>query len=123
MSVEQPEPHHDAPTDRACAIQPSAILAIRENAAGLFYERLFAIDPTTRPLFAGADMREQGAKLMSAIAMIVERSAGLTRSAAMFESSRIAIGVMESSRITTTASARPCCGRSHKGSAAPSRPS
>jgi hemoglobin-like flavoprotein len=48
-----------------------AILAIREKAAGLFYERLFAIDPTTRPLFAGADMREQGVKLIGAIAMIV----------------------------------------------------
>ena len=48
-----------------------AILQIREVAADLFYERLFELDATTRPLFAGADMRAQGAKLMSAIGMVV----------------------------------------------------
>ena len=39
-----------------------AILAIRENAAGLFYERLFAIDPTTRPLFAGGRHARAGSQ-------------------------------------------------------------
>jgi nitric oxide dioxygenase len=47
------------------------ILAIADEAAVLFYERLFAIDPTTRSLFARTNMPEQRAKLMGAIAMVV----------------------------------------------------
>lgn len=47
--------------------------AIAEAAADLFYNRLFAIDPTTRGLFTG-DMEEQGRKLM---AMIKAAVAGL----------------------------------------------
>jgi nitric oxide dioxygenase len=43
---------------------------IREQAAAHFYERLFAIDPSTRPLFR-SDVRAQGAKLMAAIATVV----------------------------------------------------
>jgi nitric oxide dioxygenase len=46
------------------------VLPIRETAAALFYDRLFAIDPSTRPLFP-ADIAAQGAKLMAAIATIV----------------------------------------------------
>ena len=42
------------------------VVPIREQAAALFYDRLFAIDPSTRPLFRG-DMKSQGAKLMAAI--------------------------------------------------------
>ena len=47
------------------------IVPIREQAAALFYDRLFAIDPSTRPLFRG-DMKSQGAKLMAAIGAVVE---------------------------------------------------
>lgn len=46
------------------------VLPIREQAAELFYNRLFEIAPETRPLFKG-DMRSQGAKLMAAIATVV----------------------------------------------------
>ena len=46
------------------------VLPIRETAAALFYDRLFAIDPSTRPLFR-RDIAAQGAKLMAAIATIV----------------------------------------------------
>jgi hemoglobin-like flavoprotein len=46
------------------------ILPIKEAAAALFYDRLFAIDPSTRPLFR-RDMAAQGTKLMAAIAMVV----------------------------------------------------
>lgn len=35
-----------------------------------FYERLFVLDPTLRPLFAG-DMGEQGDKLMTMLALVV----------------------------------------------------
>ena len=47
------------------------VLPIRERAAALFYGRLFEIDPSTRSLFAGTDLRNQGAKLMAAIGMVV----------------------------------------------------
>jgi nitric oxide dioxygenase len=43
----------------------------KDEAAALFYDRLFAIDPSTRPLFSG-DMKSQGAKLMAAIAAVVK---------------------------------------------------
>jgi nitric oxide dioxygenase len=47
------------------------VLAIREQAAELFYGRLFEIDPSTRRLFAGSDMKAQGGKLMATIDMVV----------------------------------------------------
>ena len=47
------------------------VVPIREQAAALFYDRLFAIDPSTRPLFRG-DMKSQGAKLMAAIDAVVK---------------------------------------------------
>jgi nitric oxide dioxygenase len=46
------------------------VLPIKDAAAALFYERLFAIDPSTRPLFR-ADLAAQGTKLMAAIAAVV----------------------------------------------------
>lgn len=47
------------------------VAPIAEAAAGLFYDRLFAMDPALRPLFARADMAEQGRKLMQAIGFVV----------------------------------------------------
>jgi hemoglobin-like flavoprotein len=41
-----------------------------EVSAALFYERLFASNPTFRPLFKN-DMRVQGVKLMAMLAMVV----------------------------------------------------
>ena len=41
------------------------IVPIREAAAALFYSRLFASNPGTRPLFRG-DIKSQGVKLMTA---------------------------------------------------------
>lgn len=43
----------------------------REDAAALFYERLFVLDPALRPMFANADMREQKIKLMAALGLVV----------------------------------------------------
>ena len=48
---------------------------IADVAAGLFYNRLFELDPSLRPMFRG-DMQEQGRKLMQMLAVAV---AGLTR--------------------------------------------
>ncbi|MFZ4407929.1 MAG: globin family protein [Paracraurococcus sp.] len=52
------------------------VVPIKEAAAGLFYNRLFEIDPGTRPLFAHSDMAAQGQKLMATLGFVV---AGLTR--------------------------------------------
>ena len=46
------------------------VLPIKEAAAGLFYGRLFELDPSLRGMFKG-DMAEQGRKLMTMINMVV----------------------------------------------------
>src|SRR5215471_4091236 len=43
------------------------VQAIAREAAQLFYDRLFAIDPALRPMFRG-DLEEQGKKLMQVLA-------------------------------------------------------
>lgn len=53
----------------------SHVQAIAESAAGMFYERLFTLDPSLRSLFRG-DMKEQGRKLMAMIGFAVK---GLAR--------------------------------------------
>lgn len=59
--------------DQTALVQDSfrLVLPIRKQTAELFYARLFAVDPTTKPLFAGADMEAQGAKLITAIGFVV----------------------------------------------------
>lgn len=47
------------------------VMAIRSEAAQLFYERLFALDPALKPMFSDADMRSQEMKLMAALALVV----------------------------------------------------
>ena len=46
------------------------IEAIKDQAAVLFHQRLFELDPNLRPLFKG-DMAAQGAKLMAALGIVV----------------------------------------------------
>ncbi|HEY0182515.1 MAG TPA: globin family protein [Rhodopila sp.] len=46
------------------------VVPIAPQAAALFYERLFLLDPTLRPLFKG-DMNEQGRKLMAMLGTAV----------------------------------------------------
>jgi hemoglobin-like flavoprotein len=46
------------------------VLPIADQAAALFYTRLFELDPTLRALFHG-DMAEQGRKLMHMLGMAV----------------------------------------------------
>src|SRR5271170_6458808 len=54
------------------AIQESfaKVAPISEQAAALFYGRLFEIAPEVKPLFRG-DMTEQGRKLMATLAVVV----------------------------------------------------
>ena len=46
------------------------VVPIAPQAAALFYDRLFVLDPSLRPLFKG-DMAEQGRKLMTMIGIAV----------------------------------------------------
>jgi nitric oxide dioxygenase len=58
--------------DQVKAIQESftKVVPISEQAATLFYGRLFEIAPKVQPLFRG-DMTEQGRKLMATLAVVV----------------------------------------------------
>jgi hemoglobin-like flavoprotein len=58
--------------DQIKAIQDSfaKVAPISEQAAALFYGRLFEIAPAVKPLFRG-DMTEQGRKLMATLAVVV----------------------------------------------------
>ena len=47
-----------------------AVAPIADQAAALFYARLFELDPALRALFRG-DMQEQGRKLMSVLGLAV----------------------------------------------------
>ena len=51
------------------------VLPIADTAAALFYQRLFELDPSLRPMFRG-DIQEQGRKLMTMLKIVVN---GLTR--------------------------------------------
>jgi hemoglobin-like flavoprotein len=47
------------------------LVPISDAAATLFYDRLFMLDPSLKPLFANADMKEQRRKLMQAITAVI----------------------------------------------------
>lgn len=53
-----------------------ALVPDANEAAAVFYQRLFDIDPTTRPLFAASNMPVQGRKLMETLGVVL---VGLTR--------------------------------------------
>lgn len=46
------------------------VAPIADDAAALFYGRLFELDPALKPLFK-SDLKEQGAKLMKMLGMVV----------------------------------------------------
>jgi nitric oxide dioxygenase len=58
--------------DQIKAVQDSfaKVVPISEQAAALFYGRLFEIAPSVKPLFRG-DMKEQGRKLIATLAIVV----------------------------------------------------
>ena len=53
-----------------CKNSFAEIVPIASQAAALFYDRLFVLDPSLKPLFKG-DMTEQGRKLMAMIGTAV----------------------------------------------------
>lgn len=50
-----------------------SVTPIADQAAQLFYDRLFKIDPDTRPLFAHTAMPEQRARLMETIGLVIDK--------------------------------------------------
>lgn len=54
------------------------VLPIADDAASLFYMRLFELDPSLRAMFRG-DMQEQGRKLMTMISVVVAGLKSLER--------------------------------------------
>ncbi|HEX8155674.1 MAG TPA: globin family protein [Thermoanaerobaculia bacterium] len=54
------------------------VAPIADAAAAMFYERLFELDPSLRPMFRG-DMAEQGKKLMDMLKMVVANLRNLDR--------------------------------------------
>lgn len=67
---------NDAETSDAGARKWNHVIPIAEQAAALFYERLFELDPAIRPLFK-SDMQEQGRKLMAMITTVVNGLAAI----------------------------------------------
>lgn len=49
----------------------SRVVPIKDAAAGLFYNKLFEMDPAVRPMFKG-DLAEQGTKLMATLNVVVQ---------------------------------------------------
>jgi hemoglobin-like flavoprotein len=47
------------------------VIPISDIAAGLFYERLFTLDPSLQRLFKNADMKEQRRKLVQALSAVI----------------------------------------------------
>jgi len=52
---------------------------IADSAVALFYQRLFEIDPSTRPLFANTAMPRQHERLLKALGSVVENAERVDR--------------------------------------------
>ena len=94
--------------DQATLVQDSfrLVVPIKDQAAAMFYGRLFELDPGTRPLFAGTDMAEQGAKLMATLGFVVaglKRPAEVVPAAQALAKRHIGYGVVEAHYATVGA--------------------
>ncbi len=61
------------------------VVPIADTAAQMFYQRLFEIDPSTRPLFDKTDMGQQRGKLLKALSLVVENADQVERLTPVFE--------------------------------------
>ena len=55
------------------------VVPIADQAAAIFYAKLFEMDPSVKPMFANSDMSEQGKKLMQMIGVAVSGLDNLDR--------------------------------------------
>jgi len=53
----------------------SNVAPIADTAAEMFYQRLFEIDPSTKPLFSKTDMTRQRGMLLDALGLVVKNAA------------------------------------------------
>ena len=97
------------------------VVPIADQAAALFYGRLFEMDPSLRPLFK-TDLVEQGKKLMQMIGVAVKGLDTLDQLVPAVQNLGSATPATASPTPTTRPSAARCCGRSRRGSARRSRP-
>ncbi|WP_437756770.1 globin family protein [Sorangium sp. So ce1389] len=70
----RPAPSSELPSQRTIELVQwswAKVMPISDAAAALFYERLFTLDPSVRPLFKN-DMAEQKKKLMQTLAVAVD---------------------------------------------------
>ena len=63
----------DAAADRTLVKETwRRVAPMADTAARLFYDRLFAVDATTRPLFKTTNLAEQRRKLIRALIVVVQ---------------------------------------------------
>ena len=96
----------DEQTIRLLEASVAEVMAIRAEAAALFYERLFALDPALRAPFHDTDMRAQEMKLMAALALVVGKLRRLDEVIPVLERWRSGMWPMASSNVTMPRSAR-----------------
>lgn len=99
------------------------VVPIADQAAVLFYDRLFEIAPDVKPMFHDADMAEQRRKLMETLGIVVT---GLSRLETVLPaaSARWPNGTSATAPRTSTirSSDLPCHGRWRRVSARPGTP-
>ena len=88
------------------------VVPIADTAAGLFYDRLFAIDASTPAMFTSTNMAEQKKKLMQALAFVI---GGLEKTEQLAADDPVPRPQPRALRRHRQAlrlrSAPPCCGR------------
>lgn len=101
------------------------VVPIADQAAAIFYQRLFEIDPSTRPLFNTTDMAQQRKKLLQILSVAVSSLDNLGALAKTVEDlghRHAGYGVMDTHYESTTRSVWRCSGRWSRGLAPHGRP-
>jgi len=107
----QPEGKRMTPEQHALVHDSYAkIVPIAPEFAGWFYDRLFEIDPATKPLFMG-DMAAQGHKLMATLGAVVEAIDHLETIVPAVRKLGLQHKEYGVQPRSTTPSPRRCCGR------------
>ena len=86
------------------------VAPIADKAAEIFYDRLFEVAPTVKPLFQG-DIAEQRRKLIAMLAVVVRGFPICPASSRRRARSRSVTSTTAPGRSTIPLSARRCCGR------------
>ena len=90
------------------------VVPIADQAAAIFYQRLFEIDPSTRPLFRSTDMAQQRKKLLQVLGWRCRRSTISARSKTVEDLGRRHAGYGVKDAITIRSVSR-CSGRLEQG--------